>query len=285
MVRQFKSSKQGAADSSNVQLASDLTSHSSEVDTSDLLAQTGGKDFMVKDGQDELSFKLLPNNFGDQLQSVNVLSHQQVGQDTDQVQVTVSFVVNRQQQLHKEAILAQLSAEAPRAPRRHHKKTRSEDVVDEAFSEIQIQDMAQERYTDQKVKEVVSKQQKALSENSVIDEHEKAVEQKPVAVAAKNETAPAVVADAAATRTLSEAEQEANNLAESLQKHEMNIEQLMRKEDRRQFTESMLHENDQEESRDPHSHYGGAELPLLEGMADVNLNSGTGINSETVAKI
>ena len=83
-------------------------------------------------------------------------------------------------------------------------KKHQHDQVGETFKSIQNQDMEQEKFTDQKVKQVIRNQQKAL-------------------------------ADKEPFFGLSEAEKEANKLAEALQKHELNVENIQRQQDMKQF--------------------------------------------------
>ena len=69
MVRQFKESKDPSSteESNNLQLSSDMKN------SEDLLAQTGGKSFEATAAGSSLSFKLIPNNFGDTIDKISVV--------------------------------------------------------------------------------------------------------------------------------------------------------------------------------------------------------------------
>lgn len=116
-----------------------------------------------------MSFKVIPSNFIDSIDHINVVQMKQVPSADKKKQkftITTTLTVNRDLSSpvsdSKETMLTMLDAENQYG--HHQYEHRLFDPVDDKFSEIQIQDMEQEKFTDKKVKEVVKSQQKAMRE-------------------------------------------------------------------------------------------------------------------------
>lgn len=148
------------------------------------------------------------------VKSVEVLGYEKmspVDKDNQSFSVNVQFVVQRSGLPKPESMLTQIQSDDHSDD--HISKKKHTDAIDEQFSEIQIQDMAQEKYTDQKVKEVVKTQQKALKEAAASDDSDKST---TAVRSLLSNGSLGSNATANGSLNLSEAEQEANHLAQSL---------------------------------------------------------------------
>jgi hypothetical protein len=119
MIRQFKSSKDKTDDNNNLQLFAGADGSVELENTDELLAQTGGKNFEAAASGKQISFKLIPNNFGDSIDKISVVQTKVApgsNPDLEQFTVTATFTVTRDHSLPTnettlEQTLTQLSSE------------------------------------------------------------------------------------------------------------------------------------------------------------------------------
>lgn len=102
MIRQFKTTKDKTEDNSNLQLSAGTDNSIELENTDELLAQTGGKNFLASVSGKQVSFKLIPNSFGDSVDKISVVDTKIApgsNPNTDKFTVTATFTVNRDRSL------------------------------------------------------------------------------------------------------------------------------------------------------------------------------------------
>lgn len=118
----------GVGNNNNLQIASQVNNLVQDEETRNLLAETGGRDFRVNN---DMIFRIIPINYGDIIESANVMQLQPLGtanRDHHRFAVSVRFVFSRLGNAKPDFMLTQLD--------------KGSDQIDEQFNEIQIQDMA-----------------------------------------------------------------------------------------------------------------------------------------------